>query len=82
MFTSILRADVERMRPDTSVVPSERTRGNRHKLKHSKFQLKMRKNFFTLTVTEHWKRLPRGVVEPSSQEIFQTHLDMVLCSLL
>jgi len=36
-----------------SVVPSDRTRCNRHKLKHRKFQLNMRKNFFTLRVMEH-----------------------------
>jgi len=35
-----------------SLVPSDRTRGNRHKLKHGTFHLNMRKNFFTLRMTE------------------------------
>jgi len=65
-----------------SVVPSDRTRGNRHKLKHKKFQLNMRMNFFTLRVTEPWHKLPREVVESPSLEIFKTCLDVVLCSLL
>jgi len=64
------------------VVPSDRTRGNGHELRHRKLQLNMRKNFFTLRVTEPWPRLPREAVEPPSLEIFQTHLDVVLCSLL
>jgi len=64
------------------VVPSDRTRGNRHKLKQRNFHLNMRKNFFTLRVTEPWNRLPRGAAESPSLEIFKTHLDSVLCSRL
>jgi len=64
------------------VVPSDRTRGSGHKLKHRKFRLNMRKNFFPLRVTVPWNRLPRGVVESPSLEIFKTHLDEVVCSLL
>jgi len=65
-----------------SVVPSDRTRGNEHKLKLRKFCLNMRKNFVTLKFMEHWNRLPKEVVESPSLEIFKTRLHEVLCSLL
>ena len=42
-----------------SVVPRVRTRGN---LEHRKFHLTMRKNFFTVRVTEYWNRLPKETV--------------------
>ena len=43
--------------------------------------MNIRKNFFTLRVTEHWNRLTREVVE-SPLEIFNTHLDAFLFDLI
>lgn len=44
--------------------------------------LNMRKNFFTVRVTEHWNRLPREVVESPSMEVFKLQLDAFLLNLL
>jgi len=65
------------MEPGWSVVPSDRTRRNGHKLKHRRFRLNIRKYFFTVMMTEHWNRLPREVESPSL-EILKSQLDMVL----
>lgn len=64
------------------VVPSDRTRGNKQKLQHKKFHLNMRKNFFTVSVMQHWNRLSREVAESPSLEIFKMYPDTFLCDLL
>jgi len=64
------------------VLCSDRTRGNGLKLQYRNFQKDMQKNLLTKTVTEHWNRLPREVVESPSLEIFKPHLDADLCDLL
>jgi len=43
-----------------------------------RFQLKRRKDFFTVRVTEYWNRLPREAVASPSLEILKTHLDAIL----
>ncbi|KFV88553.1 hypothetical protein N308_11746, partial [Struthio camelus australis] len=55
---------------------------NRHKLQHRQFHTNMRRNFFTVRVTEHWNRLPREAVESPSLEIFKTRLDAILGNVL
>lgn len=42
----------------------------------------MRKNLFTVGATEHWKRLPRKVVESLPLKIFKTLMETWLCNQL
>ncbi|KAJ7396405.1 hypothetical protein BTVI_145503 [Pitangus sulphuratus] len=67
---------------DARLFHSSRMGSKGHKLKHEKFHLNVRKNFFTLGVAEHWNRLPRETVESLSLETFKTHLDTILHNLL
>ncbi|KFV82904.1 hypothetical protein N308_04389, partial [Struthio camelus australis] len=55
---------------------------NGHKLNHRQFHLNLRQNFLTVSVTEHWHRLPREAVESPSLEIVKTRLDVILGNVL
>ncbi|KAK4823440.1 hypothetical protein QYF61_002126, partial [Mycteria americana] len=55
----------------SSVVPSDRTRGNEHKLKNRKFHLNLGKNIFTVRVVKHWNELPRQIQNPPGQYALQ-----------
>ncbi|KFQ37665.1 hypothetical protein N332_07701, partial [Mesitornis unicolor] len=55
---------------------------NGSKLEHRRFNLNIRKNVFTMRVTEHWNRLPKEAVEFPSLETFKTCLDAFLCDLV
>jgi len=59
-----------------------RARSNGFKLKEGRIRLDISKKCFTMRVVKPWNRLSREVVESPSLEIFKTHLDEVLCSLL
>ncbi|KAK4823779.1 hypothetical protein QYF61_006501 [Mycteria americana] len=65
-----------------SVVPSARTRGHGHTMKHRRFPLNIRKHFCTVRASKHRHRLPREIVESPSLEIFKGHLDAVLSNQL
>ncbi|KFV07801.1 hypothetical protein N340_13313, partial [Tauraco erythrolophus] len=55
---------------------------NGFKLKERRFRLDIRKNFFTMRAVKYWNRLPRGVVDAPSLEVFKARLDEALSSLV
>lgn len=63
----------------------DRTRGNRHCLKHMKiWRVLIQEGFFwsTVRLVKHWKRLPRWAMGPLSLEVFKIKPDTALCNLI
>lgn len=56
---------------------SDSMHGNGSKL-YQKFQLDLRKHFFTERVINHWDRLPTEVVDAPSLSLLKRHLDNAL----
>lgn len=53
---------------------SDNTKGNGFKVKDSRFRLDVRKEFFTVRVVRHRKKLPSDVMDATSLEVFTARL--------
>lgn len=58
-----------------SVTGEDKTRSIGCKLHQGKFRLKIRKNFLSMRVVKHWKRIPEEIVESPSLEILNRSFD-------
>ena len=54
-----------------SMVSTDRTRGNVHKVNRRRFYLIIRNPFFTVRVGKRWHRMPREVVDSPSSELLK-----------
>ena len=59
-----------------------RTRGNSFKVKEGRFNLDIRKKFFTIRLVRHWHRLPREAVDALFLETSKVGLDRALSNLI
>jgi len=59
-----------------------RARSHGFQLREGRFQLDIRKKFFTMRVVKHWNGLPREAVEAPSLETFKARLDGALSNLV
>lgn len=66
------------MKPDFSKVHSDGRRGNRHKLKHEKFVLGIKKKKITMGAVKYWNMFPRKAVGCLFLEVFKTLVDIAL----
>ena len=55
---------------------------NGRKVLQGKFELDIRKKFFTQRAVKHWNRLPREAVIAPSLTIFKKHLDNALSQMV
>ncbi|KFQ81657.1 hypothetical protein N335_10499, partial [Phaethon lepturus] len=55
---------------------------NGFKLEEGRLRLDVRKKFLTLSVVNHWHRLPREVVDAPSLETFQVRMDEAVSNLI
>ena len=51
-------------------------------MKENRFRLGIRKKFFTVTMVQHWLRLPREAVVVPFLEMFKARLDRILGNLI